>query len=108
MLQLHVEGRAAEHNRGRCTGKEQEGERPADKEHRRGIAYGTWLHRFHMRRDDAQVATSDTVHDESRQANAGDLARLPIGAETSERRVEERAAGTGEGGRKQERNMSGL
>ena len=22
MLQLHVEGRAAEHNRGRCTGKE--------------------------------------------------------------------------------------
>ena len=108
MLQLHPERRAAEHNLGRCTGKKQEGERPADKEHRRGTADGTWLHRFHVRRDDAQVATSDTVHDESRQADAGDLARLPFGAETGEGRVQERAAGAGEGGRKQERNMSGL
>lgn len=107
MLQLHVEGRAAEHNRGGCTWQEQKGERSADKEHCRGIAGRTWLHRFHMRRDDAQVATSDTVHDESRQTNAGDLARLPIGTETGERRVQERAAGAG-GGRKQERNMSGL
>ena len=108
VLQLYVEGRAAEHNRGGCSWKKQEGERPADKEHRRGIARGTWLHRFHVRRDDAQVATSDKVHDESRQADAGDLAHLPIGAETSERRVQERAAGAGDGGRKQERNMSGL
>ena len=59
MLQLHVEGRAAEHNRDRCTWKKQERERPADKEHRRGIARGIWLYRFHVRRDDAQVATSD-------------------------------------------------
>ena len=58
MLQLHVEGRAAEHNRGRCTGEKQERERPADKEHRRGIVGSTWLYRFHMRRDDAQVATA--------------------------------------------------
>ena len=108
MLQLHVEGRAAEHNRGRCTGEKQEGERPADKEHRRGIARSTWLYCLHLCRDDAQVATSDTVHDESRQANAGDLARLQIGTEAGEGRVQERAAGAGEGGRKQERNMSGL
>lgn len=59
VLQLHVEGRAAEHNRARCTGEKQEGERPADKEHRRGIADSTWLYRFHLRRDDAQVAASD-------------------------------------------------
>ena len=108
MLQLHVEGRAAEHNRVRCTKQKQEGERPADEEHRRGIARGTWLYRFHLRRDDAQVATSDTVHDESRQTNAGDLARLQIGTETSEGRVQVRAAGAGKGGRKQERNMSGI
>ena len=108
VLQLHVEGRSAEHNRGRCAGKQQEGERPADEEHCRGIARGTWLYRFHLRRDDAQVAASDTVYDESRQANAGDLARLQACAETGEGRVQERAAGAGEGGRKQERNMSGL
>lgn len=107
-MQLHPERRAAEHNRGGCTWQEQEGERPADEEHRRGIVGSTWLHRFHVRRDDAQVATSDTVHDESRQTNAGDLARLPFGTETGEGRVQERAAGAGEGGRKQERNMSGL
>lgn len=108
MLQLHPERWAAEHNRGGCSWKKQEGERPADEKHRRGIAGSIWLHNFHMRRDDAQVATSDTVHDESRQANAGDLARLQACTETGERRVQERAAGAGEGGRKQERNMSGL
>ena len=59
VLQLHVEGRAAEYNRGRCSWKEQEGKRAAYEEHCRGIVSGTWLYRFHMRRDDAQVATSD-------------------------------------------------
>ena len=50
VLQLHVERRAAEHNRGRCSWKKQEGERPTDEEYRRGIVGDTWLYRFQMRR----------------------------------------------------------
>ena len=84
------------------------GERGDGEEHSGGHVGGGRVQRIDMRHDDAAVTASDTQHDESRQADAGDLARLQIGTETGEGRVQERAAGAGEGGRKQERNMSGL
>lgn len=88
------------------------GERGDGEEHSGGHVGGGRVQCIDMRHDDAAVTASDTQHDESRQADAGDEHGLQAGDKTGENRMQKRTQrGKGsrqEGGKQQERNMSGL
>ena len=88
------------------------GERGDGEEHSGGHVGGGRVQRIDMRHDDAAVTASDTQHDESRQADAGDEHGLQAGDKAGENGMQERTQrGKGsrqEGGKQQGRNMSGL
>lgn len=90
MHQLHVEGREPEHHGGWHIGKVQAGERGDGEEHSGGHVGGGRVQRIDMRHDDAAVTASDTQHDESRQADAGDEHGLQAGNKAGENGMQER------------------